>query len=177
MRVTAREYSKLVQISMIADQMKINKEFRKSMRTVMKDTQDNLPEDAAPMPSVDTLINMFSRLPFFETNISKPSTKRKTPKTMYFTDPQPTTQAVKNLYRVVKDDVTVRHNQMKHTCPTDVRVMFYAYIRGNNLVEESDIIIDKFLTKLAPKTLKNKARIQRKDSSTIWKICTEIRGQ
>jgi hypothetical protein len=58
-------------------------------------------------------------------------------------------------------------------------VMFYAYVRNKGLIVEDskEITVDKFLQKLAPKSLSKVKHIERKDGSFIWKICSEIRGQ
>lgn len=172
MRVPMRDYTKIMQVSILMEQMKQNREFRKGMNDVIKNT---LPSDAG-IPSVDSLINLLIRLPMAETNISKPPTKRNGPKTMYFTDPQPTSSGVKTLHKATHGNVKLRHNQTKETCPADVRAMFYSYIRENNLIADREIKVNKFLLKLAPKTLKNVDTIKRKDASMIWNVCSEIRG-
>lgn len=176
MRVPMRDYTKIMQLSMVAERMKSNKEFRKVLRDVIKETTEALPSDAN-IPSVDSLMNILIRLPSLETNISNPPAKRNGPKTMYFTDPQPSTKSVKALYKAVKDtDVKIRHDQRNETCPADVRAMFYAYIRDRDLVSDDEITIDTFLKKLAPSTLKGISSIERKDSSKIWNLCAEIRS-
>src|SRR5690348_3774284 len=90
LRMSIRDYKKLVQISAIADEMKKDKDFRKATRDIISTTYTN-PD--VPI-SVDTLVGMLSRLPTMEVNISRPHTKRSAPKTMYFTDPQPTSRGV-----------------------------------------------------------------------------------
>ena len=177
LRMSIRDYKKIVQISAIADEMKKDKDFRKVTKDIIGTTYTN-PD--VPI-SVDALIGMLSRLPTMEVNISRPSAKRSTPKTMYFTDPQPVTKAVKTLYKAVKGnlgDKPLRYNQTKQTCPSDVRTMFYTYVHANGLVVEEtrEITIDKLLHNLAPKILDGVTSIKRKDSSKIWHICSEIRG-
>jgi hypothetical protein len=167
MKVSMRDYKKLIQISILAEQLKSDKEFRKVTKEII--THDGI------QISVDSFIGMLIRLPEYESNISKPSVKRNAPKTMYFTDAAPSTKAVETLYKSTKLE-DLRHDQSNYTCPADVRSMFYAYVRSSNLVQDGNIIIDKFLTKLAPHTLKNVTSVQRKDSSFIWRICSEIRG-
>lgn len=167
MKVSMRDYKKLIQISILAEQLKSDKEFRKVTKEVI--TNDGI------QLSVDSFVGMLIRLPDYESNLSKPSVKRNPPKTMYFTDPAPTTKAVQSLHKKTQLD-TLKHDQDKHTCPADVRSMFYAYVRTANLVVDGNITIDKFLARLAPRTLKNVKTVKRKDSSFIWKICSEIRG-
>jgi hypothetical protein len=167
MKVSMRDYKKLIQISILAEQLKSDKEFRKVTKEII--THDGI------QISVDSFIGMLIRLPEYESNLSKPPAKRSAPKTMYFTDAAPSTKAVETLYKRTKLE-DLRHDQSKYTCPADVRSMFYAYVRSSNLVQDGNIIIDKFLTKLAPRTLKNVTSVKRKDSSFIWKICSEIRG-
>lgn len=175
LRVPLRDYKKIIQVSLVAEQLKSSKEGKKAIRDLIR-SDENL------NISVDSFLNMLIRLPTTEVNISKPPAKREPPKTMYFTDSKPTTAAVKSLYKVVKDEEfknPLRHDQVKSTCPTDVRTMFYVYIHKNSLVneEKKEITLDKFIKKLAPKATKNLDTILRKDSSTIWKICSEIRGE
>lgn len=167
MKVSMRDYKKLIQISILAEQLKSDKEFRKVTKEII--THDGI------QISVDSFIGMLIRLPEYESNLSKPPAKRSAPKTMYFTDAAPSTKAVETLYKRTKLE-DLRHDQSKYTCPADVRSMFYAYVRSSNLVQDGNIVIDKFLTKLAPRTLKNVTSVKRKDSSFIWKICSEIRG-
>ncbi len=171
-----REYIKLVQISAIADEMRQNKDFKSATKAVIENADTN-PD--VPI-SVDALIGMLSRLPTMETNLSRPSPKRSKPKTMYFTDPQPATKATKALYKAVKNKLEkpLRQNQTKETCPSDVRVMFYAYVKENGLSldETKEIVIDDFLANLAPETLSGVKAIRRNDASKIWAICSEIRG-
>jgi len=175
--MSIRDYKKLVQISAIADEMKKDKDFRKATRDIISTTYTN-PD--VPI-SVDTLVGMLSRLPTMEVNISRPHTKRSAPKTMYFTDPQPTSRGVKALYKATKDvmgDKPLRYNQVKQTCPSDVRTMFYTYVNTKGLVNEEtrEIAIDKLLHSLAPKILDGVTSVKRRDSSRIWHICSEIRG-
>ncbi|KAG0017771.1 hypothetical protein BGZ82_000665 [Podila clonocystis] len=176
LRMSMREYIKLVQISAIADGMKQDKDFRKAVKGVIENTDGN-PD--VPI-SVDSLIGMLARLPTMETNLSRPPPRRSKPKTMYFTDPQPATKATRALYKSVKNNLekTLRHNQTKETCPSDVRVMFYAYIKAKQLgMEETrEIHMDNFLHGLAPTTLAGITNIKRNDTAKIWAVCSEIRG-
>lgn len=176
LRMSMREYTKLVQISSMVEEMRHNKDFKAATKSVI----DNSVHNPDVPISVDALIGMIARLPGMETNLSRPPPRRSKPKTMYFTDPQPATKETKLLYKAVKSKLEkpLHQNQTKETCPSDVRTMFYTYVKENGLVleETKQLAMDDFLTKLAPRTLHGVKVIQRRDASKVWAICSEIRG-
>lgn len=173
-RVSYRDYLKLVEIANIATSVKDNKELKKIFSKLINEVGEDLTADkflglVAGLPAKERTLERF---------LSQPP--RAAPVRMYFTDPEKCTSAVRELHEASKKWTKgrLRYDQSKETCPTDVRVMFYAYIRGKGLVEDKkpDITIDKFLKKIAPKTLTGVKHIKRNNGSLVWEICSEIRG-
>lgn len=174
-RVSYRDYLKLVEVANAAASMKDNKELKKVFSKVISEVDEDLNADkflglVAGLPAKErTLERFFSQPP------------RSGPVRMYFTDPEKCATTVHELYEASKKWTKgkLRYDQSKETCPTDVRVMFYAYIRGKGLVEDGnpEITIDKFLKKVAPKTLSGVKHVKRNNGSLVWEICSEIRGK
>jgi hypothetical protein len=173
-RLSYRDYQKLVEVGDIATRMKENKEAKKIIASVIGNFHEDL--------SVDKFLGLIAGLPAKERTLERfySQPPRGAPTRMYFTDPEKCTKEVTELYEASKKWTKdrLRYDQKKKTCPTDVRVMFYAYIRGKELVQDGspDITIDKFLKKIAPNTLTKVKNIKRANSSFIWAICSEIRG-
>ena len=173
-RLSYRDYLKLVEIGDVATKMKESKDAKKVITGVIGDFHDDL--------SVDKFLGLIAGLPAKERTLERfySQPPREAPTRMYFTDPEKCTKEVTELYEASKKWTKdrLRYDQKKKTCPTDVRVMFYAYIRGKELVQDGspDITIDKFLKKIAPNTLSKVKNIKRANSSFIWEICSEIRG-
>jgi hypothetical protein len=175
-RLSYRDFLKLQDISTVAGQMKEDVDARKFVNKAISEFSDDL--------NADKFLGLVAGLPAKERTLEKfySQPPRAAPARMYFTDPEKCTKEVSELYEASKKwtkDKGLRYDQVKETCPTDVRVMFYAYVRGKKLAEDGkpDITIDKFLKKIAPKSLAGVKNIKRNDGSFIWKICTEIRGK
>ncbi len=173
-RLSYRDYLKLVEIGDVATKMKESKEAKKAITGVINDFHDDL--------SADRFLGLIAGLPAKERTLERfySQPPRGAPSRMYFTDPEKCTKEVTELHEASKKwtKSKLRYDQKKETCPTDVRVMFYAYVRGKELVRDGDpeITIDKFLKKVAPNTLSKVKHIKRANSSLIWEICSEIRG-
>lgn len=173
LRVSYKEYQKLAEVAEVAAIIKDNKDLKKALGKILDETDITAEKFLALILGLsakgDKSVEKFLATP-----------PRKAPKTMYFTDPQPATESVTALYQATKKWTKgkLRFDQKKQTCPTDVRVMFYAYVREEALVAEGSktIAVNKFLRKIAPKNLSGVRSIERKDSSFIWGICSEIRG-
>ena len=173
-RLSYRDYMKLVEIGDVAARMKEDRETKKIITNVVSGFNEELNADkflglvAGLHAKERTLERFYSQAP------------RGPPARMYFTDPEKCSKAVTELYEASKKWTKdkLRYDQKKETCPTDVRVMFYAYVRGKELVEDGspDITVDKFLKKIAPNTLSKVKHIKRNNGSLIWEICSEIRG-
>jgi hypothetical protein len=175
-RLSYRDYLKLVDVGKAAALMKEDKDTRKIVSSAVGNFNDELNADkflgliAGLSAKGEKSIERFHATP-----------PRAPPTTMYFTDPEPATDAVSQLHDASKKWTKdkLRYDQSRETCPTDVRVMLYAYIRGKGLVEKEskEITVDKFLRRIAPKSLSKVESVERKDNSFIWGICSEIRGQ
>jgi hypothetical protein len=205
LRVSLREYKKLLQVALLAEEIKDNKEVKKALREIIRHHPTLNPEEVeekkkgtgkkrggkeekkSPGPSPDlpplsfeSFVGVLVRLPHAEVNLSRPN-RRDPPKGSYFTNPHPTTKEVKALYKALQSHPDlqgkIRYNPMKETCPSDVRSMFYLYVHEKGLVMEGEIVLDKLLLSLAPKTLEGLKRVKRKDNALIWKVCSEIRGR
>lgn len=174
-RLSYRDYEKLLGIAEIATKMKEDKDSKKILNKVLAEFDDEI--------SADKFLNLVSGLPSKERTLEKfrNQAPRAAPARLYFTDPEKSNKNVLQLYDASKKWTKdkLRYDQAKETCPTDVRVMFYAYIRGKGLVEDGnpDIIVDKLLKKLAPNVLSGVKHVKRNNGSLIWKICSEIRGK
>lgn len=176
LRLSYRDYLKLVEIGNVAGKMKESKDAKKIVSSVIGDFDEDL--------NADKFLGLVANLSIkgeksIERFYSQPP--RGPPTKMYFTDPERATNEVNELYNASKKwtrDKKLRYDQTKETCPTDVRVMFYAYVRGKGLADDTtkEITIDKFLKKVAPKSLAGIKHIKRNNSSFIWEICSEIRG-
>src|SRR5689334_4140118 len=68
LRMSMREYTKLVQISSMVEEMRHNKDFKAATKSVI----DNSVHNPDVPISVDALIGMIARLPGMETNLSRP---------------------------------------------------------------------------------------------------------
>ena len=174
-RLSYRDFQKLVEIAEIATKMKEDKELKKAFGRIVANVDEEI--------TADKFLGLVSGLPAKEKTLERfySQPPRAAPTRMYFTDPEKCTDEVRQLHDASKKWTKgrLRFDQSKETCPTDVRVMFYAYIRGKNLVEDGnpDITIDKFLKKVAPKTLSGVKHVKRKNGSLVWEICSEIRGK
>lgn len=173
-RLSYRDYEKLVEYADIAAKIKEEKELKNIIASVINETgRDVTPEKflgfIATLPTKERTLKRFYSQP-----------PRAKPVRMYFTDPEHASDAVKKLHAATKKWTKgkLRYDQKKETCPTDVRVMFYAYLRGKDLVKKDDldITIDKSLKEWAPKILSGVKKVPRRDGSFVWKICSEIRG-
>ncbi|KAF9325383.1 hypothetical protein BGZ91_002436 [Linnemannia elongata] len=173
-RLSYRDYLRLVEIGDVAAKMKESKDVKKAVTSAINEFSDDLNADKF----LGLIAGLHAKERTLERFYSQPP--RDPPTRMYFTDPEKCTKEVSELHEVSKKWTKgkLRYDQKKETCPTDVRVMFYAYIRGKELVEDGkpDITIDKFLKKVAPNTLSKLKHIKRGNSSLIWEICSEIRG-
>lgn len=173
-RLSYRDYLKLVEIGDVAAKMKESKDARKAVTNAINEFSDDLNADKF----LGLVAGLYAKERTLERFYSQPP--RDPPTRMYFTDPEKCTKEVSELHEASKKWTKgkLRYDQKKETCPTDVRVMFYAYVRGKELVEDGkpDITIDKFLKKVAPNALSKVKHIKRNDSSLIWGICSEIRG-
>lgn len=173
-RVSYRDYLKLVEVASAATAMKDNKETKKMFSKIISEIDEDL--------TADKFLGLVAGLPAKERTLERfySQPPRSAPARMYFTDPEKCTDAVHELHEASKKWTKgkLRYDQSKETCPTDVRVMFYAYIRGKGLVEDgnSEITIDKFIKKIAPKTLSGVKHVKRNNGSLVWEICSEIRG-
>lgn len=173
-RLSYRDFMKLVDIADIATKIKEDKELKRMFAKVVANVDEEI--------TADKFLGLVSGLPSKEKTLERfySQPPRAAPTRMYFTDPEKATGEVHQLHEATKKWTKgkLRFDQLKETCPTDVRVMFYAYVRGKNLVEDGnpDITIDKFLKKIAPKALSGVKHIKRKNGSLIWEICSEIRG-
>ena len=174
-RLSYRDYLKLVEIGDVAAKMKESKDAKKAIMTAMNGFSDDLNAEKF----LSLIAGLHAKERTLERFYSQPP--REPPARMYFTDPEKCTKEVSELHEASKKWTKgkLRYDQKKETCPTDVRVMFYAYVRGKELVEDGspDITIDKFLKKVAPNTLSKVKHIKRGNSSLIWEICSEIRGK
>jgi hypothetical protein len=174
-RLSYRDYLKLVEVAEVATKIRESKDAKKSVNNAIGEFSDEL--------NADKLLGLIAGLPAKERTLERfySQPPRDPPTKMYFTDPEKCTKEVSELHDASKKWTKgkLRYDQKKETCPTDVRVMFYAYIRGKELVEDGkpDITIDKFLKKVAPNTLSKVKHIKRGNSSLIWEICSEIRGK
>jgi hypothetical protein len=175
LRLSYRDYLKLVEIGNVAGKMKESKDAKKIISAVIGDFDEEL--------NSDKFLGLVASLSIkgeksIERFYSQPP--RAPPTKMYFTDPEKATNEVNELYNASKKWTRdkLRYDQTRETCPTDVRVMFYAYVRGKGLADDvtKEIKIDKFLKKVAPKALSGIKHIKRNNSSFIWEICSEIRG-
>ncbi|KAG0201749.1 hypothetical protein BGX28_005524 [Mortierella sp. GBA30] len=176
LRLSYRDYLKLVDIGDVAAKLKESKEVKKLLNGAIATLDEEL--------NADKFLGLVAGLPVrgeksIERFHSQPP--REAPTRMYFTDPEKCAKEVTELYQESKKytkDKVLRYDQKRETCPTDVRVMFYAYVRGKGLVEEGnpDITVDKFLKKIAPKTLSGVKHVKRNNGSLVWDICSEIRG-
>ncbi|KAG0081449.1 hypothetical protein BGZ90_008255 [Linnemannia elongata] len=176
LRLSYRDYLKLVEIGKVAAIMKENKEARKIVSAEIGNFHDEL--------NADKFLGLIAALPAKgEKSIERfhATPPREAPSRMYFTEAHSSTDAVSQLHDATKKWTKGKliYDQLRETCPTDLRVMFYAYVRNKGLIEEDskEITVDKFLQKLAPKSLFKVKHIERKDGSFIWKVCSEIRGQ
>lgn len=176
LRLSYRDYLKLAEIGKVAAMMKENKEARKIVSAEIGNFHDEL--------NADKFLGLIAALPAKgEKSIERfhATPPREAPSRMYFTEAHPSTDAVSQLHDATKKWTKGKllYDQLRETCPTDLRVMFYAYVRNKGLIEEDskEITVDKFLQKLAPKNLFKVKHIERKDGSFIWKLCSEIRGQ
>lgn len=173
-RLSYRDYLKLVEVAEAATKIREDKDTKKIFGKLVSGVDEEL--------TADKFLGLVSGLPAKEKTLERfySQPPRAAPARMYFTDPEKATEQVHELHDASKKWTKdrLRFDQSKQTCPTDVRVMFYAYIRGKNLVEDGnpDITIDKFLKKIAPKTLSGVKHIKRKNGSLVWEICSEIRG-
>jgi hypothetical protein len=176
LRLSYRDYLKLVEIGNVAGKMKESKDVKKIISSIVGDLDEEL--------NADKFLGLITNLPAKgEKSIERfySQVPRGPPTKMYFTDPERATNEVNELHNASRKwtkEKGLRYDQAKETCPTDVRVMFYAYVRGKGLIEDDtkEIAIDKFLKKIAPKTLSGVKHIKRNNSSLIWEICSEIRG-
>jgi hypothetical protein len=174
-RLSYRDYMKLVEVANVASGMKEDKELKKAFAKIIASVSEEI--------TVDKFLGLVSGLPAKERTLERfySQPPRTGPTKMYFTDPEKCTDEVRQLHEATKKWTKgkLRFDQSKQTCPTDVRVMFYAYIRGKGLVEDKnpDITIDKFLKKVAPNALSGVKHVKRKNGSLIWQICSEIRGK
>jgi hypothetical protein len=173
-RLSYRDYVRLVEIGDVAAKMKEDKDTKKTITSAINDFSDDLNADKF----LGLIAGLHTKERTLERFYSQPP--RDPPTRMYFTDPEKCTKEASELHEASKKWTKgkLRYDQKKETCPTDVRVMFYAYVRGKELVEDGkpDITIDKFLKKIAPNTLSKVKHIKRNNSSLIWEICSEIRG-
>jgi len=176
LRLSYRDYLKLVKIAKVAAMMKESKDTKKTVSAEINNFHDEL--------NADKFLGLIAALPAKgEKSIERfhATPPREAPSRMYFTEAHPSTDAVSQLHDATKKWTKGKllYDQSRETCPTDLRVMFYAYVRNKGLIEEDskEITVDKFLQKLAPKNLSKVKRIERKDGSFIWKVCSEIRGQ
>ena len=174
-RLSYRDYLKLLEVADAATKMREDKDAKKVFGKLVTAIDEEL--------SADKFLGLVSGLPAKEKTLERfySQPPRAAPVRMYFTDPEKATEQVHELHTASKKWTKgkLRYDQSKETCPTDVRVMFYTYIREKNLIEEGnpDITIDKFLKKIAPKTLSGVKHIKRKNGSLVWEICSEIRGK
>jgi hypothetical protein len=173
-RLSYRDYMRLVEVAEVAMKIKEDRELRKMFAKVVVSVDEELTADkflalVAGLPAKERTLERFYSQP-----------PRAAPMRMYFTDPEKAASTVHELYEASKKWTKgrLRYDQAKQTCPTDARVMFYAYIRGKGLVEDGnpDITIDKFLKGIAPKTLSGVKHVKRNNGSLVWQICSEIRG-
>lgn len=172
-RLSYRDYLKLNEYAKAAGEMKENKEAKKAM-SIISDFGEDL--------TAEKFLGLIAGLPAKERTLARfySQPPRAAPTKMYFTDPQKCTKEVTELHEACKKWTKgkLRYDQKKETCPTDVRVMFYTYIREKGLIEtgKPDITIDKFLKKIAPKALHGIKHVKRGNSSFVWEVCSEIRG-
>jgi hypothetical protein len=174
-RLSYRDYEKLLNISDLALRLKEEKESKKILDRILTALDEET--------SADKFLNLISGLPAKERTLERfySQPPRAAPTKMYFTDPEKSNKSVLQLHEATKKLTKgkLRYDQAKETCPTDVRVMFYAYIRGKGLADDETRLttVDRMLRKLAPRTLSGMDDFKRNNGSLIWKICSEIRGK
>jgi hypothetical protein len=173
-RLSYRDYLKLLDIADVAGKIKEDKDLKRMLTKVIGGIHEDV--------TSDKFLGLVAGLPAKEKTLEKfySQPPRAAPTKMYFTDPEKCSKEVHELYEASKKWTKgrLRYDQSKETCPTDVRVMFYAYVREKGLVSDDnpDITPDKLLKKLAPKTLSGVKHVKRNNGSLIWQICSEIRG-
>lgn len=173
-RLSYRDYEKLLGIADIVNKMKDDRDSKKTLTNILSGFDDDM--------NADKFLNLIGGLPAKERTLDRfySQPPRGAPTKMFFTDPQKSNKNVLQLHDATKKWTKgkLRFDQAKETCPTDVRVMFYAYVRGKGLADDEtrNTTVDKLLRKLAPKTLSGMDEFKRGDGSLIWKICSEIRG-
>jgi hypothetical protein len=172
-RLSMKEYAKLLVMAEVATKLLEDKHAKDAYKDCIGDGDVKF----------DSFMKIIAKLPSKENTIEKyQNRKPRAPTKLYFTDPEESNKNVAAMYKATKkylEGDKLRHDQINQTCPTDVRIMFYTYIKGKGLVSDKDktITIDKFLQKIAPNILTNVDEVERRDSSMVWKICNDIRGK
>ena len=102
----------------------------------------------------------------------KVAKEKTTTRESYFTKTTEATKEAKRLHSAVKGQLKegdLRQNITKNeTCLTDVRVMMSKYLNANNLKTEHGVIVNKFITEIAPKSIQeHKDKLQRVEKNTV----------
>ena len=174
-RLSYRDYVKLEEIAEIVAKIRDDKELRRAFGKIVKEIdEETTPEKflgfvaGLPAKGERSIKQFHSRSP------------RSNSEETYFVKPHSVSAAVKDLHAATKKWTKgkLRFDQKKETCPTDVRVMFYAYLRGNDLFgkDNPNVTVNKELRSWAPNALDGVKTFPRKDGSFVWTICSEIRG-
>jgi hypothetical protein len=97
-------------------------------------------------------------------------------KNVYFTRRMESTSMSKRLRNLVKnvEGINLRYENENETCPTDVRIMIYAYINTRGLRREKGVKVDDNMRSLAPNTFSKISYILRSDRKSIPNAVKEI---
>jgi hypothetical protein len=95
---------------------------------------------------------------------------------VYFVRKMDSTSSSRKLRSLTENigGIVLRYDKDSETCPTDVRVMMYAYISDRGLRDKDGVRVDRNMKLIAPETLGEIDNIPRSDRKTIPKAIKEI---
>jgi hypothetical protein len=110
------------------------------------------------------------------------STKKTSSSPTYFTKPVNVNDAIRHMCNNMGVDVSglsLRYDQIQHTCPFDVRAIVKEYIRANNLESQHGIRVDTFMSSVLKdreniNTIDNTQYIDMKYNRALWKIVKAV---
>lgn len=169
-------YSQYLEIQVIADVFgKIGETSCKSLQKILNEHSEYDKEINAEVAA-----KRIAKLPKCENTMVNFYLHRRKHGEIFFTKKSESTKEVYELYKRAKVHLNqkTRHDQKEYTCPSDVRSLLYAYVRGHNLKDEKTkmVAVDKFLKEIAPKSFEGVDSFMARDGSFIWIVCSEIRG-